>query len=39
MYAIAVPDPNMEDSAYPNANQLIRNLNDFDLAYWGLPPF
>jgi pseudouridine 5'-phosphatase len=38
MYAIAVPDPHMEDSAYPNAHQIIRNLNDVDLAGWGLPP-
>jgi len=39
MYAIAVPDPHMADSEYPNAHQLIRNLNDVDLASWGLPPF
>ena len=38
MYAIAVPDPNMDDSAYRNAHQIIRNLNDVDLARWGLPP-
>jgi pseudouridine 5'-phosphatase len=39
MYAVAVPDPHMEDSAYPHANQIIRSLNDLDLASWGLPPF
>ena len=39
MHAVAVPDPHMEDSAYPNAHQLIRDLNDVDLASWGLPPF
>lgn len=39
MYAVAVPDPHMEDNAYPGANQLIRNLNDVDLASWGLPGF
>jgi pseudouridine 5'-phosphatase len=37
MYAIAVPDPNMDDSAYGNAHQIIRNLNDVDLVEWGLP--
>ena len=39
MYVIAVPDPHMEDSAYPHAHQIIRNLNDIDLAGWGLPPW
>jgi pseudouridine 5'-phosphatase len=39
MYAVAVPDPHMADSAYPNAHQLIRDLNDIDLGSWGLPPF
>jgi pseudouridine 5'-phosphatase len=38
MYTIAVPDPNMDDRAYPHAHQIIRNLNDVDLASWGLPP-
>jgi pseudouridine 5'-phosphatase len=38
MYTIAVPDPNMEDSAYPHAHQIIRNLKDIDLSSWGLPP-
>jgi pseudouridine 5'-phosphatase len=38
MYAIAVPDPNMDDTAYGNAHKIIRNLNDVDLAGWGLPP-
>lgn len=37
MYAIAVPDPHMDDSAYGNAHQIIRNLNDIDLVQWGLP--
>jgi hypothetical protein len=27
----------MDDSVYSNADQIIRNLNDFDLSYWGLP--
>ncbi len=38
MHAIAVPDPHMDDRAYPNADQIIRSLNDVDLASWGLPP-
>ncbi len=38
MYTVAVPDPHMEDSAYLSAHQIIRNLNDIDLASWGLPP-
>jgi pseudouridine-5'-monophosphatase len=39
MYTVAVPDPHMEDSAYPHAHQIIRSLNDVDLPSWGLPPF
>jgi pseudouridine-5'-monophosphatase len=38
MYAIAVPDPHMDDSAYPHAHQIIRSLDDVDLTRWGLPP-
>ncbi len=38
MFTIAVPDPHMDDSAYPHAHQIIRNLNDVDLSSWGLPP-
>jgi pseudouridine 5'-phosphatase len=38
MFVIAVPDPHMEDSAYPRAHQIIRNLNDLDPARWGFPP-
>jgi pseudouridine-5'-monophosphatase len=37
MYTIAVPDPHMEDKAYPNAHQIIRDLNRVDLESWGLP--
>jgi beta-phosphoglucomutase-like phosphatase (HAD superfamily) len=39
MFVVAVPDPNMDDGKYGNAHQIIRNLNDVDLASWGLPPF
>jgi pseudouridine-5'-monophosphatase len=39
MYAIAVPDPNMSDSSYGKADQIIRSLEDFDLAYWGLATY
>jgi pseudouridine 5'-phosphatase len=38
MFVVAVPDPHMNDEAYRNAHQIIRNLNDLDLAAWGLPP-
>jgi len=38
MYTVAVPDPHMEDSAYSQAHQIIRSLNDVDPARWGLPP-
>jgi HAD superfamily hydrolase (TIGR01509 family) len=39
MYVVAVPDPHMDDAVYDQAHQIIRNLNDVDLASWGLPPF
>jgi pseudouridine-5'-monophosphatase len=39
MYVIAVPDPHMDDAVYGEAHQIIRNLNDVDLASWGLPLF
>ena len=39
MHVVAVPDPHMEDKAYVNADQIIRSLNDLNLADWGLPPF
>lgn len=38
MYAVAVPDPHMDDSAYPDAHQIIRSLSELDLPAWGLPP-
>jgi beta-phosphoglucomutase-like phosphatase (HAD superfamily) len=39
MFAVAVPDPNMDDGVYHDAHQIIRNLNELDLAAWGFPPF
>jgi pseudouridine 5'-phosphatase len=39
MFAVAVPDPNMTDGEYRTAHQIIRDLNDVNLAGWGLPPF
>lgn len=39
MYAIAVPDPHMEDAAYGNAHQILRSLNDMDPSHWGFAPF
>lgn len=37
MYAVAVPDPHMDDRSYADAHQIIRSLREFDLASWGLP--
>jgi pseudouridine 5'-phosphatase len=39
MFAVAVPDPNMDDGEYRNAHQIIRSLIDLDLAAWGLPSY
>jgi pseudouridine 5'-phosphatase len=39
MFVVAVPDPNMNDGEYLKAHQIIRDLNDVDLASWDLPPF
>jgi pseudouridine-5'-monophosphatase len=39
MYAVAVPDPNMDDEAFSGAHQIIRSLNEVDLPSWGLSPF
>jgi beta-phosphoglucomutase-like phosphatase (HAD superfamily) len=38
MYAVAVPDPNMPDSDYGQAHQIIRSLEDFDFASWEFSP-
>ena len=38
MTAIAVPDEAMADSKYAHADQIIRQLAEFDLAAYGLPP-
>jgi pseudouridine 5'-phosphatase len=39
MSVVAVPDPNMDWQEYPEANQILASLEEFDPAYWGLPPF
>jgi len=39
MYAIAVPDPHMDDAAYGNAHRILRSLNEFDPTEWGFAPF
>lgn len=39
MYAVAVPDPHMEDSVYSNAHQILRSLNELDPARWGFAPY
>lgn len=39
MFAIAVPDPHMDDAAYADAHQVLRSLQDFDLSRWGFAPY
>ena len=39
MFVVAVPDPHMNERNYRNAHEILRSLNDLDLASWGLPPF
>jgi pseudouridine 5'-phosphatase len=39
MYVIAVPDPNMINHPYPEADEVLSSLDDFDPAEWGLPPY
>lgn len=39
MYAVAVPDPHMDDSAFGNAHEILRSLEQFDPSRWGLAPF
>jgi HAD superfamily hydrolase (TIGR01509 family) len=39
MHIVAVPDPNMADHPFPEADEILASLEDFDPAKWGLPPF
>jgi len=39
MHVIVVPDPNMADHPFPEADEILASLEDFDPAKWGLPPF
>ncbi|HYK89171.1 MAG TPA: HAD-IA family hydrolase [Acidobacteriota bacterium] len=39
MAAIAVPDPNLGNRAFPCAAQILRSLTEFDPADWGLPAY
>jgi pseudouridine 5'-phosphatase len=39
MYAIAVPDPCMPSEAFAGAHLVLRNLEEFRPAEWGLPDF
>ncbi len=39
MKVIAVPDPNMDSSAYPGAHQILRTLDEFEPTHWALPSF
>ena len=39
MHVVAVPDPNMADHPFPEADEILASLEEFDPAKWGLPPF
>ncbi len=39
MAVVAVPDPNMDRLACSNAHETLPNLEQFEPARWGLPPF
>jgi len=39
MSVIAVPDPNLKEASFGDANQVLRSLEEFDPVGWGLPPF
>jgi len=39
MAVIAVPDPDMTFEAFRAADDILRNLDEFDPAAWGLPPY
>jgi pseudouridine-5'-monophosphatase len=39
MSVIAVPDPNLDESDFGEAQQVLRSLEQFDPAEWGLPPY
>jgi pseudouridine-5'-monophosphatase len=39
MSVVAVPDPNLEPEIFRAADQVIRDLNEFDPAAWGLPGY
>jgi len=39
MPVIAVPDPNLGPEDFGAADQVLRSLDEFDPAAWGLPPF
>jgi hypothetical protein len=39
MAVIAVPDPGITFEDFRAADDILRNLNEFDPAVWGLPPY
>jgi HAD superfamily hydrolase (TIGR01509 family) len=39
MAVIAVPDPNMTSETCHAADDILLNLDEFDPAAWGLPPY
>jgi pseudouridine-5'-monophosphatase len=39
MVSVAVPDPNMDHSAYSGADLILSSLEEFEPGAWGLPPY
>ncbi len=39
MSVVVLPDPHMKHDAYPRAVEIIRTLDEFNPAHYGLPPF
>jgi len=39
MTVIAVPDPNLDCSTLTDAHEILRSLEQFNPALWGLPPY
>jgi pseudouridine-5'-monophosphatase len=39
MFVIAVPDPNLDLQTLADSHGILRSLEQFDPAAWGLPPY
>lgn len=39
MAVVAIPDPNMDHAAYPEADLILSSLLEFQPEEWGLPPY